>query len=156
MGTSKHGTMTEPSVAAEALSATNNLDERDMQRMGRVQQLRRMFGPWGLMGFASVTGAVWQYVLITIIWSFPNGGPSGALYMFIVCCVGLLLNTLSLAEMASMAPSAGGQYQWISEFAPPKAQKLLSYLVGWLVVLGVSGTAVIMICRENADDPTWA
>ena len=35
-----------------------------------------------------------------------------------------------------MAPSAGGQYHWISEFAPRNIQKLLSYLVGWLTVLG--------------------
>ena len=34
------------------------------------------------------------------------------------------------------APSAGGQYHWISEFAPRSAQKLLSYIVGWLTVLG--------------------
>lgn len=54
------------------------------------------------MGFASVTGAVWQYVLLTLIWSFPNGGASGAFYMYIVCAIGLMLNTLSLAEMASM------------------------------------------------------
>ncbi len=64
---------------------------------------QRMFGPWGLMGFASVLGAVWQYVLVTLIWSFPNGGPSGALYMYIVSAAGLLLNTLSLAEVASMS-----------------------------------------------------
>ncbi|KAK5678205.1 hypothetical protein LTS10_009375 [Elasticomyces elasticus] len=79
-----------------------NPDERDMKRMGRPQQLQRIFGPWGLMGFASVTGAVWQYVLITLIW----------------------------------APSAGGQYHWISEFAPRKAEKLLSFFIGWLTVLG--------------------
>ncbi|KAK0246926.1 hypothetical protein LTS09_017931 [Friedmanniomyces endolithicus] len=74
-----------------------------VRRMGRVQQLQRMFGPWGLMGFASGLGAVWQYVLVTLIWSFPNGGPSGALYMYIVSAAGLLLNTLSLAEVASMS-----------------------------------------------------
>lgn len=56
--------------------------------------------------------------------------------MYIVCAIGLMLNTLSLAEMASMAPTAGGQYHWISEFAPRNAQRLLSYVVGWLVVLG--------------------
>lgn len=39
---------------------------------------------------------------------------------------------LSLAEMASMAPTAGGQYHWVSEFAPPEHQKLLSYISGWL------------------------
>lgn len=37
---------------------------------------------------------------------------------------------LSLAEMASMAPTAGGQYHWVSEFAPPQHQRLLSYLSG--------------------------
>lgn len=35
-----------------------------------------------------------------------------------------------------MAPTAGGQYHWISEFSPRGAQKILSYLVGWLTVFG--------------------
>lgn len=42
----------------------------------------------------------------------------------------------SLAEMASMSPSADGQYQWVSEFAPPNMQKFLSYISGWLAALG--------------------
>lgn len=32
--------------------------------------------------------------------------------------------------------TTGGQYHWVSEFAPPKYQKFLSYLIGWLCVLG--------------------
>ncbi|CAG5153046.1 uncharacterized protein ALTATR162_LOCUS3013 [Alternaria atra] len=38
--------------------------------------------------------------------------------------------------MASMAPTSGGQYHWVSEFAPPEHQRFLSYVVGWLCVLG--------------------
>lgn len=34
------------------------------------------------------------------------------------------------------APTSGGQYHWVSEFAPRSAQKFLSYIVGWLGVLG--------------------
>lgn len=34
------------------------------------------------------------------------------------------------------APTSGGQYHWVSEFAPPSCQKFLSYVVGWLGVLG--------------------
>ncbi|EAT79353.2 hypothetical protein SNOG_13469 [Parastagonospora nodorum SN15] len=30
----------------------------------------------------------------------------------------------------------GGQYHWVSEFAPKEHQKFLSYVVGWLCVLG--------------------
>lgn len=44
--------------------------------------------------------------------------------------------TASLAEMASMAPSSGGQYHWVSEFAPPSLQKILSYCSGWLAAMG--------------------
>ena len=59
---------------------------------------------------------------------------------------------LSMAEMASMAPTSGGtrlcklfpatltsspgQYHWVSEFAPARLQKQLSYSVGWLCAVG--------------------
>lgn len=39
------------------------------------------------------------------------------------------------AEMGSMAPTVGGQYHWVSEFAPRDYQKFISYLMGWLCVL---------------------
>lgn len=34
------------------------------------------------------------------------------------------------AYNSSRAPTAGGQYHWVSEFAPPRHQKFLSYIVG--------------------------
>ncbi|POS72858.1 hypothetical protein DHEL01_v208755 [Diaporthe helianthi] len=37
------------------------------------------------------------------------------------------------------APTTGGQYHWISEFSPKKHQKFLSYIMGWLCVLGWQG-----------------
>lgn len=44
----------------------------------------------------------------------------------------LFVNTHMLpADLySSRAPTAGGQYHWVSEFAPPRYQKFLSYLVG--------------------------
>lgn len=38
----------------------------------------------------------------------------------------------SLAEMASMAPTCGGQYHWVTEFAPSEYQKFMSYMTGWM------------------------
>lgn len=72
-----------------------------------------------------------------------NGGTAGLIYMYIIVVFFFSLVNISMAEMASMAPTAGGQYHWISEFAPPSAQKILSYLMGWLCVLGwQSGVAI--------------
>jgi choline transport protein len=42
----------------------------------------------------------------------------------------------SMGDLASMAPTPGGQYHFISEFAPRPMQKPLSYIVGWLCCLG--------------------
>lgn len=36
----------------------------------------------------------------------------------------------------SRAPTSGGQYHWVSEFAPRRFQALLSYITGWICVLG--------------------
>jgi amino acid transporter len=49
---------------------------------------------------------------------------------------------LSLAEMASMAPTAGGQYHWVSEFSPASVQKPFSFFMGWMSTLSwQAGTA---------------
>lgn len=49
---------------------------------------------------------------------------------------------VSLAEMASMAPTSGGQYHWVSEFSPPRFQQYLSHLTGWMSTISwQAGTA---------------
>lgn len=56
--------------------------------------------------------------------------------------VGFSFVMASLAEMASMAPTSGGQYHWVSEFAPPQYQKVMSYFIGWMSTLSwQAGTA---------------
>lgn len=34
------------------------------------------------------------------------------------------------------APTSGGQYHWISEFSPRKYQRIISYLMGWMAIMG--------------------
>lgn len=65
-----------------------------------------------------------------------NGGTGGLVYGFIILSVGFTFVYASLAEMASMSPTAGGQYQWVSEFSPAFCEKYLSYLSGWLCFTG--------------------
>lgn len=47
--------------------------------------------------------------------------------------------------LACSEPTTGGQYHWVSIFAPPRYRTILSYLVGWLCTLGwqsgVAGSA---------------
>jgi choline transport protein len=59
-----------------------------------------------------------------------NGGLAGLFWGYIWTFLGFFTIVMSLAEMASMAPTSGGQYHWVSEFAPRKYQKFLSYMSG--------------------------
>ena len=78
----------------------------------------------------------WQALLGVVAFGLGNGGSAGLIYMYIIVVVLFGITNISMAEMASMAPTAGGQYHWISEFSPRSAQKALSFFVGWLCVLG--------------------
>ncbi|KAK4890581.1 hypothetical protein LTR27_010743 [Elasticomyces elasticus] len=64
-----------------------------------------------------------------------DGNTGGTIVMYLINFAAFSTIILSLAEMASMAPTAGGQYHWTSEFAPPSLQKPLSYTAGWLSAL---------------------
>lgn len=74
--------------------------------------------------------------------SFFEGGLAGSIYLFIGVWFGMITVIASIAEMASMAPTAGGQYHYVSELAPRNLQAFLSYLVAWFSCLGwVAGTS---------------
>ncbi|CAJ2513096.1 Uu.00g012150.m01.CDS01 [Anthostomella pinea] len=114
-------------------------DRLDMDRLGKVQKLRRNFRFLSIVGFSAVLGSTWEWALVVAGISTVNGGPAGAIWLFLIVCFGMFFVTLSMAEMALMAPTSGGQYHWVSEFAPKKFQKIASYVVGWLCVLGWQG-----------------
>jgi choline transport protein len=109
-------------------------DQKDMYRLGKQQELRRNFRFASLVGFSMILGNGWVYSLTGAITSLTNGGTAGGIWMYLIVIIGMSFSTLSMAEMASMAPTAGGQYHWVSEFAPREHQRFLSYLTGWLCV----------------------
>ncbi|ORY17270.1 GABA permease [Clohesyomyces aquaticus] len=128
-------------VAAES-SPENDIkagtleDREAMKRLGKEQVFKRNFGFTSITGFAIVLMATWEVLLETVAFGLGNGGPSGLIYTYIGVWIGFILVTASMSEMASMAPTSGGQYHWTSEFSPRRYQKWISYLIGWLSILG--------------------
>ncbi|KAM3420290.1 hypothetical protein BST61_g3575 [Cercospora zeina] len=124
----------EDGLPAEKLGTV--VDRRDMRRMGKQQELRRNFSFIPIFGFAAVLMMTWASILSSASYTLPNGGLPAMIWVYVVTLFGFGGAILTMAEMSSMAPTSGGQYHWVSEFAPPASQKLLSYLVGWFCVLG--------------------
>ncbi|KAL4888025.1 amino acid permease-domain-containing protein [Aspergillus ambiguus] len=111
-------------------------DQRDMSVLGRVQVLRRNFRFVSILGFGCTLIATWEVILTLLASGLTDGGTAGLVWGFIIVSAGFSLVFASIAEMASMAPTSGGQYHWVSEFAPRGCQRFLSYITGWLCAMG--------------------
>ncbi|KAK0261593.1 hypothetical protein LTR35_017846 [Friedmanniomyces endolithicus] len=111
-------------------------DRRDMLAQGKQQQLRRNFKLLTMTGFASMVVCAWDGLLAYLYFILTDGGTGLLFWGFIAVAIGMLLVYASVAEMASMSPTSAGQYHWVSEFAPPRYQRLLSYFTGWLCAIG--------------------
>ncbi|KAF2659732.1 amino acid permease-like protein [Lophiostoma macrostomum CBS 122681] len=122
-------------MRSSAMGGTQS-DAQDMYRMGKKQELRRNFRMVSIVGFVVVLQSTWESALLSAYFGLFNGGTAGVIWMTIITWVFVMAMIASLAEMTSMAPTAGGQYHWVSEFAPKSFQKSLSYVVGWCCALG--------------------
>ncbi|KAI7091319.1 amino acid transporter-like protein [Hortaea werneckii] len=111
-------------------------DRQDMHTLGRKQVLRRRFKFFTMLGFASTVMVAWEFMLVVSPFGLADGGKPAVFWGLLLSPVVLTPVYASLAEMASMRPTTAGQYAWVSELAPPKLQKGLSYAVGWLISLG--------------------
>lgn len=105
-------------------------DVLNMERMGRKQQLVRNFRLVSISAFTALATAAWELGMFTVSPALIDGGQPALIYGIIWAFVGFGPIYLSMAEMASMAPIAGAQYHWVSEFAPESCQRILSYITG--------------------------
>ena len=86
-------------------------DRLNMHRMGKTQELRRNFSFIPTFGFSAVLMISLEAMLNATSYSLPNGGLPAMIWMYVVSLVGMGAAVVSMAEMASMAPTSGGQYR---------------------------------------------
>ena len=110
-------------------------DRMHMHRLGKTQQFDRTFRFLSIMAFSLIAQDGWVFLPNNATSSIIDGNTGGTIVMYLVNFAAFSTIILSLAEMSSMAPTAGGQYHWASEFAPTWLQKPLSYIAGWLSCL---------------------
>ena len=130
-------------TSAENVPGVTSQDRLDMERMGKPQELLRNFRTISSIAFTSCCMGTWEILLTVSTPGLIAGGSAGLFWSLVWVYIGQAFVVLSLAEMASMAPSAGGQYHWVSELAPRSCQKVLSYMAGWLSTLSWQGNVAV-------------
>lgn len=88
-------------------------DQQDMDRMGKQQQFRRNFRFVTTVGFTCCVMGTWEILMTSNTQALLAGGSAALFWSLCWCYLGQTFIVLSLAEMSSMAPTAGGQYREI-------------------------------------------
>lgn len=130
--------------------------------------MKRKFGILSIIAVGYNISNSWVAIAASFAIALQLGGTVTLLYGIIAVTIAMLCTGLTLAELASVYPTAGGQYHFTSILAPSKWSRGLSYFSGlaavfaWITLVAsicISTTQMLMaiIIRWNPDyEPqTW-
>ncbi|KAJ5481873.1 amino acid permease [Penicillium sp. IBT 31633x] len=106
------------------------------------QQLERYLSFFSSVAFSACLLATWESAGGSLLAGLYNGGPAAIIYGIILSTVGNLAIACSLAELASLHPTAGAQYHW-SYFLAPRGRRFISFFQGWVTVFSWSALVCI-------------
>jgi amino acid transporter len=111
-------------------------DTKRLHELGYAQELdRKMSGfsnfaiSFTIISILSGCLTVYQYGLI-------HGGPPVMVWGWLLVGVMVIFAGLSMAEICSAYPTAGGLYYWSAKLAPGKSGAWWSWFTGWFNLLG--------------------
>ncbi|RYP70717.1 hypothetical protein DL769_004888 [Monosporascus sp. CRB-8-3] len=112
-------------------SSSADSDALRLEQMGHAQELDRSFSLPAMCGLCLCLMATWEALSTVVAAALTNGGAPCLFYNYILsfCCT--IAITCSLGEIASMYPTAGGQYYWVAALSPVSSRKFSSFFTGW-------------------------
>ncbi|KAJ6482890.1 amino acid/polyamine transporter I [Mycena vitilis] len=119
-------------------------DEQLLAALGYKQEFKRAFTPLEVFGIAFSIIGLLPSIASVLFYSLPNGGGPGMVWGWAVASIFILFVGMSMAELASAAPTSGGLYFWTYSLSSPRWRNLLCWIVGYANTIG-SITAVASI-----------
>ncbi|KAG9192505.1 hypothetical protein G6011_11239 [Alternaria panax] len=117
-----------------ALALQRTMSGKHEQTQAPNQNLEQNFNILSLISTATSLIATWEALGSTMASGLISGGPVSLVFGYILAVLGTLATALSLSELASMYPSAGGQYYFVVQLAPRKFRAAWGYAAGWISV----------------------
>ncbi|KAG6370727.1 amino acid/polyamine transporter I [Boletus reticuloceps] len=116
--------------------AIERADEQLLAELGYKQEFKRAFTPLEVFGIAFSIIGLLPSIASVLLYSLPNGGPSAMVWGWAVASFFILCIGMSMAELASAAPTSGGLYFWTHSLSSPRCRNLLSWIVGYANTIG--------------------
>ncbi|KAL2207051.1 amino acid transporter [Sarocladium strictum] len=99
-------------------------------------QLQRRLSGLTMVAMAFAIFNTWIALASSVGLVLPSGGSVSFLYGFVFCVFCELAVAASLGEMASIWPTAGGQYHFVYALCSDRWKRVMSFYVGWLNIGG--------------------
>ncbi|OAQ63673.1 amino acid/polyamine transporter I [Pochonia chlamydosporia 170] len=117
--------------------ATANLtDEQRLAQLGHRQELKRRFSLPALLSLCVCLMATWEAASTVIATALMSGGSPCLFYNYVLSFLFSMCIAASLGEIASIYPTAGGQYHWVAALCPGSSKTVAAYTTGWISVGG--------------------
>nr|POE92424.1 choline transport protein [Quercus suber] len=114
----------------------NNSAEGMAEAMVYTSQLTRSRSTWGVAFMSFVLASVPYGLSTTLIYPLTGGGPVTVIWGWLLVCLLVLCVAISLGEITSVYPLAGGVYYQTYMLSPPSIRSLMAWLTGWSYFLG--------------------
>jgi len=124
-----------------SLKASVDADALKLAEMGYTQDMKRKYTVWSVLGVGFSLTNSWFGISAALITGINSGGPLLIIYGIMLIALVSTCVGISLSELASAMPNAGGQYFWAGELAPKRFTRLASYMTGWLAWWGAMFTS---------------
>ncbi|PLN76946.1 GABA permease [Aspergillus taichungensis] len=119
--------------SAAASDQNRTYDSNNSATYRQKQQLERYLNFFSSLAFSATLLASWETTGGSLQAGLFNGGPAVIVYGLILSTVGNMAIAASLAELASVHPTAGAQYHW-SYVLAPWCPRFISFFQGWITV----------------------
>ncbi|GKU23040.1 unnamed protein product [Fusarium langsethiae] len=121
-----------PQTDSEKRQGEQSPESQSLERLGYAQEVKRRFSLLAMVATCVNLMCTWEALSSTLAAGLVSGGAVSLVYGSITAFLGSICGAMSLAELASSYPTAGGQYHFVAKLSPRATRPLLSWLAGYI------------------------
>jgi amino acid permease (GABA permease) len=111
-------------------------DTRKLHELGYAQELDRGMSRFSNFAVSFTIISILSGCLTLYGYGLLHGGPPVMLWGWLLVGTLVIFAGMSMAEICSSYPTAGGLYYWAAKLAPGKSAPIWSWFTGWFNLLG--------------------
>ncbi len=111
-------------------------DTQRLHELGYAQELSRSMSGFSNFAISFTIISILSGCLTLYYFGLQHGGPPVMTWGWLIVGTLVMFAGLSMAEICSAYPTAGGLYYWAAKLAPGKSAPIWSWFVGWFNLLG--------------------